>query len=66
VVEGEHCHTSRVLAEKLAELEKKITGRLDVHEEAIVHILGEIRRLMQPPSLPEPRRKPIGFGSQDQ
>jgi phage regulator Rha-like protein len=52
---------SRALTDTLNELEKKLTGRLDVHEKAIVHILGEIRRLMQPTQLPEPKRKPIGF-----
>jgi phage regulator Rha-like protein len=30
------------LAEKLAELERRLTERLDVHEKAIVHILGEM------------------------
>jgi hypothetical protein len=50
------------LMEKLAELEKKLTGRLDVHERAIVHILEKIKRLMEPPTLREPKRRPIGFG----
>lgn len=54
--------TNRALNEKLAEIEKKITGRLDVQEKGIIHILGEIRKLMQPPSLPTPKRRPIGFG----
>jgi len=57
---------SRALTDKLAELEKKLTGWLDVHEKAIVHILGEIRKLMQPPSLPEPKRRPIGFGKHEE
>ena len=42
----------RPLAEKLAELERRLTGRLDVHEQAIVHILDEIKKLMEP--LPPP------------
>ena len=47
------------LAAKLAELERELTARLDGHEKAIVHILGEIKKLMAPP--PEPKRRPIGF-----
>jgi hypothetical protein len=42
------------LARKLAALEKKLTGRLDVHEAAIVQVLN-------PPTLPEPPRRRIGF-----
>jgi phage regulator Rha-like protein len=51
---------NKALTEKLAELEKKLTSRLDVHEKAIVHILKEIKKLMPLP-LPEPKRRPIGF-----
>ncbi len=54
--------TNKVLAEKLHELEKKLTGRLDVHERAIVHVLEEIKQLMEPPPLPIPKRRPIGLG----
>ena len=53
------------LAEKLEELENKLTKRLDVHEQAIVHILQEIKKLMGSPLLPEPKRRPIGFGKED-
>jgi hypothetical protein len=54
------------LAEKLAELEQRLTGRLDVHEKAIVHILDEIKKLMEPlPSQPEPKRREIGFHVHD-
>jgi phage regulator Rha-like protein len=50
------------LAKKLAELERRLTGRLDVHEKAIVHILDEIKKLMEPlPPQPEPKRRQIGF-----
>jgi hypothetical protein len=49
------------LADKLAELEKKLTGRMDVHEKAIVYVLGELKKLMGPHLLPEPKRHPIGF-----
>jgi phage regulator Rha-like protein len=55
---------SKALTEKLVELEKKLTSRLDVHEKAIVHILKEIKKLMPLP-LPEPKRRPIGFRMQE-
>jgi phage regulator Rha-like protein len=53
---------NKALALKLAELEKKLTERLNVHERAIVHVLGEIRKLMASaePSPEAPKRK-IGF-----
>ena len=51
----------RDLARKLAELEKELTARLDVHETAINEILGQIRRLLSLPSEPEPPKKRIGF-----
>jgi phage regulator Rha-like protein len=54
------------LAEKLAELERRLTERLDVHEKAIVHILGEIKKLMEPlPPQSEPKRPEIGFHDRD-
>jgi hypothetical protein len=53
---------NKTLALKLAELENKLTGRLNVHERAIVHVLGEVRKLMaaaeQPP---DPPGRKIGF-----
>ena len=52
---------NRALTGKLNELEKKLTGRLDVHENAIVYVLGELKKLMEAPQLPEPKRRPIGF-----
>jgi hypothetical protein len=58
---------NRHLAGKLAELERRLTGRLDVHEKAIVHILDEIKKLMAPPPpQPEPKRRQIGFHVQDE
>jgi phage regulator Rha-like protein len=49
----------RELADKLVELEGRLTERLDDHEQAIKHVLRELRKLMSaPPELP---RKPIGF-----
>jgi hypothetical protein len=52
---------NRALLEKLQELEKKLTQRLDAHEQAIVYVLAELQKLMEPPQLPEPKRRPIGF-----
>ena len=51
----------RGLARKLAELEKELTARLDIHETAINEILGQIRRLLSSPPQPEPPKKRIGF-----
>jgi hypothetical protein len=50
---------NRALAGKLAELERKLTERLDVHEEAIVMIFAELKKLMEPP--PETSKTPIGY-----
>lgn len=54
--------TTAAMTEKLNKLEKKLAGRLDVHEKAIVYVLDELRKLMQPPALPQPKKRPIGFG----
>lgn len=53
---------NKVLLEKLQELEAKLTQRLDSHEQAIVYVLHELQKLMEPLQLPEPKRRPIGFG----
>jgi hypothetical protein len=42
-------------------LEDKLTKRLDTHERGIVYVLEEIRKLRNPPPLPEPKKRPIGF-----
>jgi hypothetical protein len=55
---------NRALSDKLNALESKLTGRLDVHEKAILHVLGELKKMMEPPQLPEPKRRPIGFGKE--
>lgn len=54
--------SKRTLAEKLGELERKLTSRLDIHEKAILQILGEIKKLMEPspPPAEVPKRR-IGF-----
>jgi hypothetical protein len=57
--------THRELAAKLADLEKKLTVRLDTHETAIVDVLRQIKRLLNPPEKPEPPRRRIGFHIQE-
>ena len=53
---------TRELARKLAALEKQLTGRLDSHEAAIVHVLQELMLILNPPpSPPEPQKPRIGF-----
>jgi phage regulator Rha-like protein len=51
----------RSLARKLAELEKELTARLDVHETAINEMFRQIKRLLSPPVEPEPPKNRIGF-----
>jgi hypothetical protein len=57
---------NKALLEKLQALENKLTKRLDAHEQAIVHILAELRKLMEPPLLPEPKRRRIGFHREEE
>ena len=53
---------TRQLAKKLATLEKQLTGRLDSHEAAIVHVLQELMLILNPPPVPPLPPKPrIGF-----
>jgi hypothetical protein len=52
---------TRELAKKLAVLEKKLTSRLDMHESAIVQVLQELMKILNPPPPPEPPRRRIGF-----
>ena len=49
------------LARKLADLEKKLTARLDVHEAAIVQVLQEVMQILNPPPEAEPPHRRIGF-----
>ncbi|MBM4034955.1 MAG: ORF6N domain-containing protein [Planctomycetes bacterium] len=55
---------TRQLALKLAELEKEIKSRLDLHETAIVEVLQRLMNLLDPPPEPEPKRTQIGFRAQ--
>lgn len=50
---------NKALSEKLNDLEKTLTGRLDQHQNAILHILEELKKLAAEPDTP-PRRE-IGF-----
>ncbi len=49
--------SNRVLSRKLDELERRLTKRLDMHDEAIAAILSAIRELTQP----APTTRAIGF-----
>jgi hypothetical protein len=54
--------TNDQLAKKLGDLERKLTGKLDTHEKAIIELFAQIRRLLKPaPPQPEPKRRRIGF-----
>ncbi len=52
----------RILSEKLTELERTLTSRLDVHEKAIVQLLDEIKKLTG--VVEKPQRK-IGFTAKE-
>ncbi len=52
---------TKELARQLADLEKKLTARLDEHEVAIVEVLRRVMEILDPPPLPEPPRRQIGF-----
>ena len=52
---------TREQARKLAALETELKDRLNVHEAAIVTILQRVMDIIDPPALPEPPKKEIGF-----
>src|SRR5438445_5002502 len=52
---------TKELARQLADLEKKLTARLDRHEVAIVEVLRRVMDILDPPPLPEPPKRQIGF-----
>ena len=53
---------TKELARQLADLEKKLTARLDVHESVIVDVLRRVMEILDPPPLPpEPPKRRIGF-----
>jgi ORF6N domain len=45
----------------LRSLEKELRERVDVHEAAIVSVLQRLMDVIDPPALPEPPKKEIGF-----
>ena len=49
----------------LAALEKELKDRLNVHEAAIVTILQRVMDIIDPPALPEPPKKDIGFRTKE-
>ena len=52
---------TKELARQLADLERKLTARLDGHEVAIVEVLRRVMDILDHPPLPEPLRREIGF-----
>jgi hypothetical protein len=53
---------TKELARQLADLEKKLTARLDVHESVIVDVLRRVMEILDPPPPPpEPPKRRIGF-----
>ena len=53
---------TKELAKQLADLEKKLTARLDGHEVAIIEVLRRVMDILDPPPPPpEPPRREIGF-----
>lgn len=52
---------TRELARKLATLERDVMARLDTHDAAIVDILRRFMEIIDPPALPDPPPKQIGF-----
>jgi len=53
---------SAELAGRLSSLEAELRARVDTHDAAIVDILRRLLDIIDPPRLPEPKRKKIGFG----
>lgn len=49
------------LTRKIAQLERELKGRLDVHDAVIVTILQRVMDLLDPPPRPEPPKRRIGF-----
>jgi hypothetical protein len=52
---------NRELARKLSALKRELKGRFDAREAAIVTILQRVMDIIDPPALPVPPQKDIGF-----
>jgi hypothetical protein len=53
---------TRELARQLADLERKLTGRLDAQETPIVEVLQRLMEILNPPPPPpEPPKRQMGF-----
>lgn len=50
--------SNKELAQRLDELEQRIEGKLETHDQAITGLINTLRQMMTPP---EPRKRPIGF-----
>lgn len=57
---------TKTLTKKLTALEKDLKGRLDVHEAAIVTILQRVMDIIDPPPLPPPKKRKIGYKVEDE
>ncbi|MGA3180354.1 MAG: ORF6N domain-containing protein [Verrucomicrobiota bacterium] len=55
---------TKELARQLADLEKKLTARLDGHEVAIVEVLRRVMDILEPPPFSEPPKRQIGFNAE--
>ena len=54
--------STQELAKNLDDLERKLTGRLDVNENAILELFAQIRSLLRPPPpQAQPKCRRIGF-----
>jgi len=53
--------STKELAKQLADLERKLTARLNGQEVAIIEVLRRVMDILEPPPLPEPPRREIGF-----
>lgn len=53
--------STKELAKQLADLERKLTARLDGQEVAIIEVLRRVMDILDPPPLPEAPRREVGF-----
>lgn len=53
--------SNKELSKKHSDLERKLTKRLDIHEDAILRLFAEIRELFNPPRHEDQPKRKIGF-----